>query len=114
MAMSKKKQKGASQPLPFAQRMQLERNIEKKAAHNIGIEQAIALYYRAGGIALNRAFGFGEKRILEFQRALQEVMAEVKGEKFGADYEYAFATLDEAYRQIVKHEEEELNERQQA
>lgn len=107
--MSKKK-KGMSQPLPYAQRMQLERNIEKRAAHNIGVEQAIALYYRAGGIALNRAFGFGEKRILQFQRAIEQVMAEVKGEKFGADYEYAFATLDEAYKQIVKHKEEELNE----
>lgn len=102
--MSKKK-KGMSQPLPYAQRMQLERNIEKQAAHNIGIEQAIGLYYRAGGIALNRSFRFGEKRIKRFQKALQEVMQEVRGEKFGADYEYALATLDEAYRQIVKSEE---------
>lgn len=101
----KKKRKGPAQPLPFAERMKLERSMEKRAAHNIGIEQAIALYYRAGGIALNRAFGFGEKRILTFQRALQEVMAEVKGEKSGTDYEYAFATLDEAYKQIVKSEE---------
>jgi hypothetical protein len=62
------------------------------------------LYYRAGGVALNRAFGFEEKEILEFQRELEQVMAEVREEKVSVDFEYAYDTLDRAYTQIVKSE----------
>lgn len=99
------RQKGASQPLPFAKRMQIQKETETRIAVAQNTELCMALYYRAGGIALNRAFGFGEKKILEFQRALEQVMAEVRNEKVGADFEYAFDDLDRAYRQIVKNEE---------
>lgn len=101
--MSKKK-KGMSQPLPLSQRMQIQRAAELKALERNNTELCMKLYYRAGGIALNRVFGFGEKKILEFQKALEQVMAEVRAEKVGVDFEYAFETLDRAYRQIVKEE----------
>ncbi len=60
------------------------------------------LYYRGAGVVLNRLFGFGEKKILEFQKALTELMAEVRNEKMETDFEYAFDTLERAYLQIVK------------
>jgi hypothetical protein len=99
-----KKHKGMSQPLPLAQRLQIQREAELKTLERNNTELCMKLYYRAGGVALNRAFGFGEKKILEFQRALEQVMAEVKEEKVGVDFEYAYDTLDRAYTQIVKSE----------
>ncbi len=96
------KRKGASQPLPLSARMQMQRAAELKTLERKNTEICMKLYYRAGGVALNRAFGFGEKKILEFQRALEQVMAEVRNEKMDADFEYAFDTLERAYLQIVK------------
>lgn len=102
-----KKHKGPSQTLPYLNRLQIQRAAEIRAERAKTTELCMALYYRAGGIALNRAFGFGEKKILEFQRALEQVMAEVRDEKQDVDFEYAFDTLDRGYRQIVKSEEEQ-------
>ena len=104
--MSKKK--GPSQTLPLAQRLQMQREMETRKTVAQNTEICMKLYYRAGGIALNRAFGFGEKKVMEFQRALEQVMAEVREEKVGVDFEYAYETLDRAYHQIVKSEETEV------
>lgn len=96
------KRKGPSQTLPLAVRMQMQKAARDDAIREENTALCMALYYRAGGIALNRLFGFGEKKILDFQHELERIMAEVRDEKVGVDLEYAFTALDRGYRQIVK------------
>lgn len=101
------KHKGPRQTLPLAMRMQIQKAAREDEIREENTALCMALYYRAGGIALNRLFGFGEKKILEFQHELERIMAEVRDEKVGVDLEYAFDTLDRGYRQIVKTEKQE-------
>lgn len=96
------KVKGSKQTLPMAVRMQLYKEAETRRLLEENTELCMQLYYRAAGVVLNRLFGFGDKKVMEFQHGMNEVMAQVRDEKYGADFEYAFDTLTRAYRQIVK------------
>ena len=56
----------------------------------------------ADAIALNRAFGFGPKRLERYRRALADVCEEFEVEKRLNDLDYADGKLEEAYKRIME------------
>ena len=56
----------------------------------------------ADAIAMNRAFGFGPKRLERYRRALADVCEEFEVEKRLNDLDYADGKLAEAHRRIVE------------
>lgn len=56
----------------------------------------------ADAIAMNRAFGFRQKRIERYRRALADVCEEFEVEKRLNDLDYADGKLEEAYKRIME------------
>lgn len=104
---NKNKHKGASQPLPYSQRLQQQMSAQIRAERARATEQSVELVYLVDAIAMNMVFGFGEKRIKAYQAKAQELMAYAKELTISDGFEYAHSVLQRRYHQTVKQVVEE-------
>lgn len=95
------KKKGASQPLPYAVRLQQERRMLSDAERKAIVHHCLVTIYQASAVTLNEEFGFGSERIERFRDKLNETMLEFGVLQDDTDTDYAIGALERRYQQIM-------------
>lgn len=99
--MSKKKHKGASQPLPYAVRIQQGKRLLEDTERKAIVHHCLTTIYQAAAVALNEEFGFGSERVERFRDKLNETMLEFGVLQDDTDTDYAMGALERRYEQIM-------------
>lgn len=96
-----KKKKGASQPLPYAVRLQQEKRMLADVERQAIVHHCLTTIYQAAAVTLNDEFGFGRERIERFRDKLNETMLEFGVLQDDTDTDYAMGALERRYKQIM-------------